>query len=263
MAARTERQILTYLHRWGANRLRRVFFRANRSTIWSLTQGGSVLNLHAAFRTAPAEILAHFAVVAREAHRRTDAYRSSADVVRMWEGLDLEMRRIRREHRLRRPTSPRRHRRVHGPGPCCATSEQRVYLKRLYNYLNRTRFDGRLPSDIQVRLSNRMTTGIGQMVPGHDAGGRRYVVELALNVDLMLEGNGRERIDTLVHEMAHAADWLFGSGLGHGEGWRRWARYAGCRERACAEHPIRRRARGVSHVTRVPRLPWAARFRAA
>jgi predicted SprT family Zn-dependent metalloprotease len=108
-----------------------------------------------------------------------------------------------------------------------------------------------------------MTTGIGQMVPGHDAGGRRYVVELALNVDLMLEGNGRERIDTLVHEMAHAADWLLGGGLGHGDGWKRWARYAGCRERACAEHPIRRRARGVSHVTRVPRLPWAARFQAA
>jgi hypothetical protein len=103
-----------------------------------------------------------------------------------------------------------------------------------------------------------MTTRIGQMLPGW-RDGQRHVIELALNVDLMLEGNGRERIDTLIHEMAHAADWLFAGKLDHGDSWRRWARYAGCKETACTEEPIRRRARGVRHVTRVPRLPEAAR----
>jgi hypothetical protein len=49
-----------------------------------------------------------------------------------------------------------------------------------------------------------MKTRIGQMVPG-SRDGVRQVVEIALTVDLMLEGNGRERIDTLVHEMVHAA----------------------------------------------------------
>jgi hypothetical protein len=135
-------------------------------------------------------------------------------------------------------------------------------LRELYRYLNRTRFDGRLPADMPLRLSNRMTTRIGQMVPG-ERNGARYVVELALNVDLMLEGNGRERIDTLIHEMAHAADWLFKGRLDHGASWRRWARYAGCKETACAAEPIRRRPSGARLVTRVPRLPEAARAQAA
>ena len=93
--------------------------------------------------------------------------------------------------------------------------------------------------------------------------GVRTVIELALNVDLMLEGNGRERIDTLIHEMAHAADWLFSGKLDHGPSWQRWARYAGCQVTACTAEPIRRRAQGVRRVTRVPRLPEAARAKAA
>jgi hypothetical protein len=207
-------------------------------------------------------VLDHFAVIAREAHRASPRYRIAAAAVRSWDGLELELRRIWREHRRQPRRQPGRRRVPSGVGPCCATEEQKRYLRRLYRYLNRTRFDGRLPADIPIRLSNRMTTRIGQMVPGaHD--GVRSVVEIALNVDLMLEGNGRERIDTLVHEMAHAAAWLFHRGLDHGPTWRRWAHYAGCKVTACADQPIRRRARGVSQVTRVPRLPEAARTFAA
>ena len=257
MAVRSEAQVLILLHRRGANRLRRVHFRANRSTIWSLTQNASVLNLHVAYRRAPLEIMDHFATIVREAYRGSAAYRAAALAVRLWEGLELQLRRIRREHFKRRRLAPRP-RRVARASRCCATEEQRIYLARLYRYLNRTRFDNRLPADIPVRLSNRMSARLGQMVPGV-RNGQRYVVELALNVDLMLEGNGLERIDTLVHEMAHGADWLFDGGLDHGRSWRAWARYAGCKETASAEHPIRRRARGVHHVTRVPRLPEAAR----
>jgi hypothetical protein len=262
-AARSERQVLNLLRRRGAHRLDRVRFRANRSTIWSLTQGDTVLNIHVAYRTAPLELMDHFAVIAREAGRRTAAYRAAAEEVRRWDGLELEIRRLRREHRLR--WSPRSKRRVRRPwigqaGPCCATPEQLVYLRRLYRYLNRTRFDGRLPDEVPIRLSNRMTTRVGQMLPGF-RNGMRYIVELALNVDLMLEGNGRERIDTLLHEMAHGAEWLFDGKVGHGPSWRFWARYAGCSEKACTDAPIRSRSRGEPHVTRVPRLPvgaWAA-----
>jgi hypothetical protein len=261
MAARTERQLLTLLQRRGATRLENVRFKANRSTIWSLTQDGAVLNLHVAYRTAPLEVLDHFAVIARDAHRGTAAYRAAAAAVRTWEGLQLELRRLWREHRKPRE-APRRKRRSRRTAPCCATEEQKVYLHRLYRYLNRTRFDGRLPDEIRIRLSNRMKTRIGQMVPGI-RNGIRYVVEIALNVDLMLEGNGRERIDTLVHEMAHAADWLFRGKLDHGPSWRAWARYAGCKDTACADEPIRRRGRRTHSVTRVPRLPEAARAFAA
>ncbi|MSR22957.1 MAG: hypothetical protein EXR92_05360, partial [Gemmatimonadetes bacterium] len=116
--------------------------------------------------------------------------------------------------------------------------------------------------DLPLRLSNRMTTRLGQMVPGF-GDVSRSVVEIALNVDLMLEGNGRERIDTIVHEMAHVADWLFNGELGHGSSWRGWAEYAGCKESACTEETLRRRSRGVTRVTRVPRLPGAARELAA
>jgi hypothetical protein len=254
MAARTESQLLEILHCRGATRVQRVRFRANRSTIWSLTQGGFVLNLHLAYRNAPREVIDHFATIAREARGGTIAYRDAAAAVRGWEGLEPEMARIRQEHRRQRGSASRRRPGPRGSGPCCATEEQKEYLVRLYRILNRDRFGGRLPADVTVRLSNRMKTRIGHMLPGFSEG-VRHVVEIALNVDLMLEGNGRARVDTMVHEMAHAAAWLFSGGVDHGPTWRRWARHAGCRETACATGPIRRRPRGVRRATRVPRLP--------
>ena len=257
MAARTESQLLEILHRHGATRVQRVRLRPNRSTIWSLTQGGFVLNLHLAYRNAPGEVLDHFATIALEAHNGTAAYRDAATAVRAWEGLQPEMDRIRREHRGSRRSAKRRPTRRSRSGPCCATEHQREYLRCLYRYLNRERFDGRLPADMTVRLSNRMKTRLGHMVPGFREDVRQ-VVEIALNVDLMLEGNGGQRLDTLVHEMAHAAAWLFNGGADHGPSWHRWARHAGCRETVRSSSPILRRARGVRRVTRVPRLPEEA-----
>ena len=144
------------------------------------------------------------------------------------------------------------------PGPCCATPDQKRYLPRLYLYLNDSRFDGRLPRTLPVRLSNRFRTRLGQMVPGIVAG-RRVVLEIALNVDLMLQGNGRERLDTLVHEMAHAADWLFSGGEGHGPSWRQRARMAGCQTVTCTATPIVQRVDRSVRVRRVPPLPLGAR----
>ena len=222
-----------------------------------------MLNMHVAFRTAPLEIIDHLAVIAREAERGTAAYRESAAVVRGWDPLEIELRRVRREYlRRRRLRSSREGRRQSAAGPCCATPEQSAYLRKLYAYLNRTRFANRLPSDVHLRLSNRMRARLGQMMPAR-RNGARYVAEIALNLDLMLEGNGRERIDTMLHEMAHAAHYLFDGGLDHGPAWRAWARFAGCKVTTFADEPIRRRGLGVRRLTRVPPLPEAARLWAA
>jgi hypothetical protein len=260
MADRTETGFLEALHRRGARRLRRVTFRRNRTTIWSLSGGGTVLNLHEGYRDAPASILDAFALIVADASRDTTAYREAARCVREWPGLEPALRRARdayrRQRRARRRPTPTY------PGPCCATAEQKRYLRRLYLYLNESRFEGRLPRTLPLRLSNRFSSRLGQLVPG-TCDGRRIVLEIALNVDLMLRGNGRERLDTLVHEMAHAADWLFSGGEGHGSSWRRWARTAGCQTVTCTASPIVQRVDRTVPVRRVPPLPLGARELAA
>lgn len=255
---RTAEQILGILHEEGARGVRRVVLRENRSTIWSLTQRGTVLNLHSAYGSAPRSILCAFARLVRESRGRSETYLEARRQVAEWPGLAPALERIRR--RARRVRAP--HRRGPGVGPCCATPAQRVYLRRMYRYLNATRFGGRLPVTIPVRLSNRFTTRLGQMVPGV-VDGRRAVLEIALNVDLMLRGNGRQRLDTLLHEMAHAADFLFDGKVGHGPSWKRWARRAGCDARALCVAQVRRRHRRTPTVTRVPPLPRGWRRRAA
>jgi hypothetical protein len=132
-----------------------------------------------------------------------------------------------------------------------------AYLRTLYRYLNETRFDGLLPGALPVRLSSRMGTSLGHMWPADDEGTERSVVEIALNVDLMLEGNGAERFDTLLHEMAHVADYLLTGHRGHGKSWRDWARRVGCRPERLYRRPVRRRRSRRTAVTRVPPLPPA------
>jgi len=253
---RSDAEVLDILRSYGAVGLRRVRLKENRATIWSLTQRGRVLNLHAAFASAPARLLRDFVTIANEAHRPSPAFRRAARRVAEWPPLNRELHRLRiQSRRLQLPGK-----REMGVGPCCGTPAQRVYLRRLYQYLNQTRFNGRLPATIPLRLSNRMRISLGQMVPGL-RDGRPVVVEIALNVDLMLPGNGHARLDTLLHEMAHAADYLFDGQTGHGETWRKWARRAGCVAQACTTSPIRRRRRRDHTVTRVPPLPLGARLR--
>lgn len=242
--------------------MKNVRFRANRSTIWSLTRDATSLNLHVAYRRAPDRIIDAFATIARGRGRRTAAVREASEVVRSWSGLEPVMEAVRTAHALR----ARERHACDGDANvthCCATPDQRRYLRALYDYLNRTRFDGLLPPDVPVRLSNRMTSSLGHMLPGYDRRRGRYVVELALNVDLMLEGNGAERMDTLLHEMAHVADYLFDGERGHGATWRAWARHAGCRVETRYDRPVVRRRRRSQAVTRVPPLPAAVKRRAA
>lgn len=246
-ARRSGSEILELLRDWGAEDLRAVRLRSNRSTIWSLTQRGTRLNLHRAFAAAPEQVLRDVAVIAKSGGLVGESARAASRRLAEWAPLHRELAEIR--------AAPRRAGRP--VGPCCATPPQLRYLRRMYRYLNRSRFGGRLPTGVPLRLSPRMKSRLGHMKPG-ELDGRRRVLEIALNVDLMLPENDRIRVDTLVHEMAHAADWLFDGEAGHGPTWRWWADYAGCETRACTAGSIRRRRRGTT-VSRVPPLPPAAR----
>ncbi len=251
----TPTDFLRALHVRGARRIRRVHFRDNRSTIWSLTCDGTVLNVHAAYRAAPDPLLDAFATLATAKTTRSRAWRDATDRVRNWPALAHALEDARRRHADER-AEPR------GAGivPCCGTPRQRNYLRRLYDYLNHTRFGGRLPDDIPLRLSRRMRTALGHMLPGADNAGDRRVAEIALNVDLLLPGNGAERLDTLLHEMAHAADYLETGARGHGASWRAWARRIGCRPTTLYDRPVRFRRRRSDPVSRVPPLPPALRL---
>lgn len=246
----TPDSFLAAIRRHGAARLERVTFRRNRSTVWSLTQRGRVLNLHVAYRAAPPHIVEAFGVIVSSGGVATAASRHAGTVVMEWPELARAMEEVRTSHHRRRRRTPHR---------CCGTDEQRVYLRALYRYFNLTRFDGILPDDIPLRLSNRMRSALGHMMPGRHRNGRRYVVEIALNVDLLLPGNGAERVDTLLHEMAHAADYLQSGARGHGSSWRAWARHVGCRPTTLYDRPVRRRRSRKTPVTRVPPLPPALR----
>ncbi|MGD2045327.1 MAG: SprT family zinc-dependent metalloprotease [Gemmatimonadota bacterium] len=239
----TPQDFLAELRRRGALRLSRVAFRENRSVVWSLTQHGTVLNLHSAYGAAPPELLDAFAVLVRAGGVRSAATRRAASTINEWPEV---WRAIEVTRRTRKPRSVT---------ACCATPEQRAYLRALYRYFNATRFGGVLPDDVPVRLSNRMRSSLGHMMPDEGAEGERRVAEIALNLDLMLERNGAERIDTLLHEMAHVADYLECGHRGHGASWRAWAQRVGCKPSRLYDRPVARRRRRGARVVRVPPLP--------
>jgi len=236
----------------GATHISCVHFRHNRNTVWSLTQNQTVLNVHAAYRRASPSLLDAFATVAMERGVHSPAARAAASEISHWPELTVAIQELRQRHADRVGQSSNE-----GAAHCCATAEQREYLRAVYAYFNRTRFAGTLPGDIPVRLSSRMKAALGHMMPGERSDGSRRVIEIALNVDLMLPGNGAERADTLLHEMAHVADYLESGGRGHGRSWKAWARQVGCRPTTLYERPVRYRRRRRDAVTRVPPLPLA------
>lgn len=239
------------LRRRGAKKLERVTFRRNRSTVWSLTQRGTALNLHEAYRAAPDRILDAFAIIARSGGVATPASRRAGVVVMEWPELGRALEEVRTADHRRKSTVVQR---------CCGSEAQRAYLRALYEYFNATRFEGMLP-DVPLRLSNRMRSSLGHMMPGRHRNGHRYVVEIALNIDLLLPGNGAERVDTLLHEMAHVADYMLSGEYGHGASWRAWAKRVGCRPTTLYDRPVRRRRNRKTIVSRVPPLPPALRRR--
>lgn len=250
----TSQDFLHEIRRRGATRITRVRFRMNRNTVWSLTQSGTVLNVHAAYRAASQGLLDAFAVLAIEGGVSSAASKSAARDVSAWPTLVEAIRHARERHSARDPDDPST-----AFTHCSGTPGQREYMRTLYRYFNVTRFGGELPDDVPVRLSNRMKSALGHMRPGERADGSLYAIEIALNIDLMLPGNGAERIDTLLHEMAHVADYLGSGNRGHGASWRAWARSVGCRPTTLYDRPVRYRSRRRDGVTRVPPLPPALR----
>ena len=144
MRARSSEDTLRELKSRGARRLKKVNFRANRSTIWSLTQDATVLNLHVAYRRAPASILDAFATIVRGRGWRTaqcgkprSAYRTGRVSPRARSRAHVACA----AHASRRPAMRKRTTRSR---IAAATKEQRAYLRALFRYLNKTRFDGLL-----------------------------------------------------------------------------------------------------------------------
>jgi hypothetical protein len=210
-----------------------VRFKANRSRLISLSADRTSLNLHECFRSAPSDVIDAVATFARSL-RDSPSYRRAIERMRSWHEGQVEGE---REDRV---------------GPCSATPAQRHFLAGLYRQLNHAHFEGRLPDLLPVRLSDRMSRRLGHVSYTTNRG-ERAVLEIALNVDLILDGNEQALLDTLLHEMAHAEAWLMHAHRGHGGVWRGIAKRVGCEARACSDMHIRRRRRNTD-LTRVPAL---------
>lgn len=228
----SEAEVLSVLRARGVNDIAQVRFRDNRSRLISLGADRARLNLHSCFRGASAEVLEAIAAFAG-ARGDTLAYRRSIARLRDW-------------HEAQAPAGDDDVR-----GSCRGTPEQLQAVAHAYRVLNRTHFDGRLPDLLPVRLSDRMTRRLGHVQYGRSST-QRAVTEIALNIDLLLEGNERALLDTLLHELAHAEAWLCHGHRGHGRTWRAIASRVGCEARACSAMRIRRRRRGIPATVRVP-----------
>lgn len=235
----SEEDFAEALQERGASAIRRVRFKPNRTRMVSLSGDRRALNIHDCFRAATRDVLDAVAAFVRLPSRSPE-YRSAIKRMRAW--WDGQVRVEDENGNGARPRS------------CCATPEQRDFLTRTYERLNRTRFGGRLPYDIPLRLSNRMSRRFGHVYYATARGGARVIEEVALNVDLMMEGNEAHLLDTLLHEMAHAEAWIEHGHKDHGEPWRDVARRVGCEAKACSFVRIRRRRGSKTPVTRVPRL---------
>jgi hypothetical protein len=233
----SDTEFLAAMRLRGASDLARVRFRPNRTRLVSLSADRATLNVNAAFRSAPGEVLD--AIAAFASATRSDAgYRRAVRRLRHWWERQTED--------AEGPADPARR------AECCGTPVQRRFLAATYARLNRSRFGGELPDNVPLRLSARMSRRFGHIHYGRSRT-VRAVEEIALNVDLMLAGNETHFVDTLLHEMAHAEAWLSHAHRGHGPTWRAIAERVGCRPRACSDVRLRRRRRHHA-VTTVPDL---------
>jgi len=242
----TESEFIEAMRVRGVNGIRRVRYRPNRTRLISVSADRRSLNLHDCFRVANDLVLdaiASFLIVPEGSVQQ----RTAVGVMRAWsEGQS--------------PTelpSPRR-----STTPSVGTREQTAFLRALYRHLNRERFDGRLPDDVPIRLSHRMQRRFGH-VEYRQGRGARAIVEIGLNVDLLIGGNERPLLDTMLHEMAHVEAWIAYGHRGHGEDWERIACRVGCEVNAMSHTRIRRRRNGadVTHIPDLEALLLAARRR--
>ena len=235
----SEDEFLGALRVRGITFLREVEFRPNRSRLISLSADRHRLNLHECFRAAPSRLIDSVAAFAT-APARSRAFRDAVERMRQWhEGQVAEFG-------------------LGEPLASCGTAAQRSYLERVYSQLNQSHFNNSLPRTLQIRLSDRMSRRFGHVSYARTVQGERRVAELALNIDLLLPGNERALLDTVLHEMAHIEAWLLHGHRDHGRVWRDVARRIGCEAKACTHMRLKRR-KSTAAVTDVPvlRLPLA------
>ena len=230
----SEDELLGALRARGAFFLREVRFRPNRSRLISLSADRRRVNLHECFRAAPARVIDAVAAFTT-APARSRAFRDSIEQMREWHEGQVA------EHGLGEPLAS------------CGTPKQLRYLESAYSRLNTSHFLGALPEPLPIRLSDRMSRRFGHVSYARTTRGDRKVAELALNIDLLLPGNERALVDTLLHEMAHIEAWLVHGHREHGGVWREVARRVGCEAKACTHMRLRRR-RSAAPVEDVPVL---------
>jgi hypothetical protein len=230
----TEAEILGALRARGATFLEEIRLRPNRSRLISLSADRKRLNLHECFCAAPARVLDAVAAFAT-APARSRGFRHAVEQMREWHEGQVA------EYGLGEPLAS------------CGTAAQLACLREVYRRLNDSHFGGMLPGGLQIRLSDRMSRRFGHVSYARTRQGERKVAELALNIDLLLPGNERALVDTLLHEMAHVEAWLVHGHREHGRIWRTVARRVGCEARACTNMRLKR-SRSGGPVTHVPLL---------
>ncbi|MEX0907796.1 MAG: SprT family zinc-dependent metalloprotease [Gemmatimonadota bacterium] len=228
-----EDEFLGALRARGATFVEVVRFRPNRARLISLSADRRRLNLHECFRAAPARVIDAVATFAT-APARSRAFREAVEKMREWHEGQVA------EYGLGEPVAS------------CGTSAQIAYLESVYGQLNASHFRTCLPATLPIRLSDRMSRRFGHVSYARTVEGDRKVAELALNIDLLLPGNERALLDTLLHEMAHIEAWLAHGHREHGRMWREVARRVGCEAKACTHMRMKRR-RGAA-VTDIPAL---------
>jgi len=234
----TEAELIHALRLRGVRGIRRVRYRPNRTRLISLSVDRGSLNLHECFRGASERVLDAIAVFLRGSPGTTE-YREAVRVMRAWSDGQSPDEMLLPEPAVITATA--------------GTREQLAFIRAAYRHLNREWFADRLPPDVTIRFSRRMVRRFGHVEYGRNRGGVRRIVEIALNIDLLLEENERHLVDTLLHEMAHVEAWVILGHRGHGEPWRRVAARVGCEVNAASRVRLRRRRNG-SDVTRVPDL---------
>jgi hypothetical protein len=221
----------------GVKSVKRVRFKPNRTRLISLSADQRALNVHECFRGAPGDVLDAVADFLRLT-AGSASQRRAVDRMRTWcEGQVADA-----------DDGAEPVRSAHAGSP-----EQLAFLENAYRRLNEERFAGVLPLDIPIRLSDRMSRRFGHVLYGKRKEDRHGVEEIALNIDLMMEGNERHLLDTLLHEMAHVEAWVVHGHRGHGRPWKLIAERLGCEVNASSCVRIRRRRTGAGTM-RVPEL---------
>lgn len=96
------------------------------------------------------------------------------------------------------------------------TKKQELAVK-LFKMYNEKVFDSKL-SDVQIKWNKKLQTTGGRCSNSRRNGVRQSFLELS---DKVLTSADRLRC-TLIHEMCHAATWIFSGENGHGSTWKQW-----------------------------------------